>query len=419
VPEQLLAPAFLADARSRCSPDLRFDVQKISLGLPTDRRVPLEKPIMDGVAHTSILTPRTATLKREFGTTIDCSAEVTQQATCRGEGTCLPNRQTQAHRLACAHDLSNCSLPFLLPSLRTHTAYDSEVGIPRSTTHEQEGLMDPTTTATRSGARINAPEPHFSSFAGLARHITVAGFSGLVAGVLVGGIGSRIFMRIAGAIASDAQRRTTEAGFRVGEVTFGGTVALIIFVGIFSGLVVAVYYIMLFPWLSWLGRWRGVGFGLVGFAAASATSDLMNPDNIDFFILKNEPVLVGMIFILFVAFGVVTDGAYRFIDRGMPTPDRNVNAVFYTFTGLGLVTGVPLAIGTLTGEGCDCPVPIGVVWSLALLAAATVAWWISVLAARSPTWIGRSSTVAGYLGTAGVLTFGLIRAISDAADIIR
>jgi hypothetical protein len=33
-----------------------------------------------------------------------------------------------------------------------------------------------------------------------------------------------------------AQGRTTEAGFTVGEVTFGGTIELIIFVGILIGL---------------------------------------------------------------------------------------------------------------------------------------------------------------------------------------
>jgi hypothetical protein len=248
----------------------------------------------------------------------------------------------------------------------------------------------------------------------------VAGLAGLVTGVLVGGIGGRIFMRIAGAIApGSSQGRNTEAGFRVGEVTFGGSTGLIIFIGLFSGFVAAAYWVALFPWLTVAGRFHGVAFGIVGFAAASATSDLMNTDNIDFTILKNEPVVVVMIFLLFITFGVVLDLTYRLIDKRTPVPDPNLNAVFYTLSALGLFMGSFAAITILTSEACSCTPPMGVGWSLLLVAAATIAWWVSVLTARSPAWLGRASAVAGYLGLAGVLVFGLIRAISDAVEIIN
>lgn len=279
--------------------------------------------------------------------------------------------------------------------------------------------MEPTHASVPAIKRSRTPSAPFTSIAGLARHITIAGFAGVIAGVLVGGIGGRLFMRIAGAIADGAaQGRTTEAGFTVGEVTVEGTLGLIIFIGIFSGLAVAAYYVMFFPWVDWAGRWRGVVFGFVGFAAASATSDLLNPDNIDFVILKNEPILVGLIVLLFVVFGVVIDLSYRLFDKYVPAPDRNVNALFYTLSAAGLFLGSVTAAAIITGDACDCdPLP-GVVWSIGVVAAATVAWWLSVLVARSPTWLGRLSTAAGYLGTAGVLIFGLIRALSDAAEII-
>jgi hypothetical protein len=263
------------------------------------------------------------------------------------------------------------------------------------------------------------PVAPFTSLAGLARHITIAGMSGLIAGVLVLGVGGRLFMRIAGAIAGDtAQGRTTEAGFTVGELTMEGSLGLIIFIGIFSGLAVAAYYVMFFPWIAWAGRWRGVVFGVTGFAGASATSDLLNPDNIDFVILKNEPIVVGMIVLLFVALGVVIDWLYRLLDAYVPAPDRNVNAVFYALSAVGLFLGGAMATVMITGDACDCQPLVGVVWSIVIVAAATIGWWLSVLVARSPTWLGRVSTTAGYLGTAGVLIFGLIRAVSDAAEII-
>ena len=54
----------------------------------------------------------------------------------------------------------------------------------------------------------------------VSREIAVIGIAGAIVGVLVGGLGSRIFMRIAGAVAPDAmQGATTEAGARIGEIT--------------------------------------------------------------------------------------------------------------------------------------------------------------------------------------------------------
>ncbi len=279
--------------------------------------------------------------------------------------------------------------------------------------------METASTESRVLGRSVVPRSPFDSFAGLARHITIAGFAGLITGVLVGGIGGRLFMRIAGAIAGGAaQRRTTEAGFRVGEVTVGGSLELIIFIGIFSGLFGAVFYVSLFPWLRWAGRWSGVALGVLMFAATSATSDLMNPDNVDFRILGNGTALVLLILLLFVAFGVVIEGVYRLIDKRMPPPDAAVDAVYYTFSALGLFFVGLTFLALFTGETCDCGPPMGVAWSFVVAAVGTIAWWLSVLIARSPKWLGRASAVVGYVGAIGMLIFGLIRALSDAADII-
>jgi hypothetical protein len=280
--------------------------------------------------------------------------------------------------------------------------------------------MEPASTELQSGSPPVAPRPPFDSLSGLARHITIAGFAGLIAGVTVGGLGSRLFMRLSSFIADEAaQGRRTEAGFTVGEVTFGGTLELIIFIGIFTGLFAAVFYVVLFPWLTWAGTWRGVAFGVTMFAAGSATSDVMNTDNIDFQILKNEPILIGMIFILFVGFGVVIDWVYRIIDRHAPEPSRDVNPVYYVFSALGLIFVVGAFFMLFTSEGCDCEPPIGVAWSMTIAAVGTITWWLSRLVTGSPKWLNNAAAVIGYVGTVGVLVFGLIRALSDAADIIR
>lgn len=56
---------------------------------------------------------------------------------------------------------------------------------------------------------------------------------------------------------------------------------------------------------------------------------------------------------------------------------------------------------------------------MTIAAVGTITWWVSRLATRSPRWLNNAAAVIGYVGTVGVLVFGLIRALSDAAEIIR
>ena len=62
--------------------------------------------------------------------------------------------------------------------------------------------------------------------------------AGGLAGLLVGGLGSRVVVRIAALTAPDvAQGLTTEAGAMVGRITLEGTVFLVLFAGVESALV--------------------------------------------------------------------------------------------------------------------------------------------------------------------------------------
>ena len=67
--------------------------------------------------------------------------------------------------------------------------------------------------------RIEEREAPPGSFGELGRHIVAVGLAGLAAGFLVGGLGGRVFMRIAAAAASPlVQGATTEAGASIGEI---------------------------------------------------------------------------------------------------------------------------------------------------------------------------------------------------------
>ncbi len=260
------------------------------------------------------------------------------------------------------------------------------------------------------------------SLAGLIRHLATAGIAGVVTGVLVGGLGGRLFMRASGAVAPRfVQGVNTEAGNRVGEITFGGTLALVVFVGITVGIVGAVLYVVLRPWLRWAGPWRGVVFGLMLFAAGSATSDILNPDNQDFLVLGNEPINVAMIVALFLGYGVVMEWAYaQLANRLPPNDERADRAPFFYFliTLLGLVIGVPLtAMLLFTRAGCDCAPPVLASAFVAVAAAGTVAWWAGGLKPELRR-VARAAPVMGYAGVAGAAVFGLMRAVSDILDVI-
>jgi hypothetical protein len=280
-----------------------------------------------------------------------------------------------------------------------------------------------TSIRSNRSCRVVLPDPAFRSVFGLVRHIAIGGIAGLATGIVVGGGGGRLFMRIAGAAARDtAQGATTEAGFRVGEVTFGGTVALVLFIGVLIGVVGAALYLIFRPWLASAGRWRGVAFGGLLFAAGSATSDVMNPDNPDFFILGNSLLLVVLIAVLFVVFGVVLDAVFGFLDARLPGEEegwRAVGVIYATVTGIGiiLVAGLPFAL-FVGDSSCSCGPPVVASWSLAVAGVGTLAWWVTALVPMLPSWLRVGAAVVGYGGTLMVFVFGMLRAVSDAVDIV-
>jgi hypothetical protein len=138
-----------------------------------------------------------------------------------------------------------------------------------------------------------------------ALHVIAAVFvAGGVAGMLVGGLGSRVAMRIAALTARDAaQGLTTEAGATVGRITLEGTVFLVLFAGVGSALVGTAFYLTALAWLP-RRRWvRALAFG--GLELAFIGTTLLDPGNPDFTIL-GRPLLNVLLFgSMFVLHGVV------------------------------------------------------------------------------------------------------------------
>ena len=227
-------------------------------------------------------------------------------------------------------------------------------------------------------------------------------------------------MRIAAATAPDIARGTsTEAGFTVGEVTLGGTIGLVVFAGIIvAGIIGAVLYVVFRPWLAWAGRSRGPVFGVVLLAVASATSDVLNPDNFDFIVLRNAPLDVALIVVVFLGFGVVLDVAYRVLDARLPEPTGRPRPLHVLVVLLGVTVGAPLTLVVLfTSNACACDPPLVASLFTVLAGFGTLLWWRGGAQPRDDRF-GVLGPVAGFLGLAGATGFGLLRAISDAIAVI-
>ena len=227
----------------------------------------------------------------------------------------------------------------------------------------------------------------------LGHHIGLATLAGVVAGVAVGGLLGRVVMRVSGAMAPGMVGVRTENGNRVGDITVEGTVALILFAGLASGVVGGVLYAGTEPWLRRFRPWRGLVFGIgllcaIGFAT-------LDPSNLDFKRFGAAPVNVAMFAALFVLFGVATSLVF---DRLLAIEARAGAAgrVIETLAWLALVPATLLVVITIvTLSSSPDPVPILVI--AGALAAAAIARWRSF------------APVVGYAALAVPLLMGAAR----------
>ena len=146
-----------------------------------------------------------------------------------------------------------------------------------SKTHEKEGPSAIAPTSER-----------------IARMVIMGILGGIAAGLLVGGIGGRLIMRIL----------VLNHFGNTGEITAGGTFAVIIAAGIF-GVVGGLVYGLIRRWLPGGGLLKGIVFGLVLLCFFGTA--LLDPDNV-----LSPRLSVVLFALLFPLYGVV---ASLFIER--------------------------------------------------------------------------------------------------------
>lgn len=138
----------------------------------------------------------------------------------------------------------------------------------------------------------------------VAGDLGLAALAGVLSGIVVGGLLGRLAMRVSGAMsAPELIGVSTAAGNRVGDITLAGTLALVVFVGLPSGLAGGVLYRLVEPWLAVFGaRRRGLVFGLGLLLVFGFT--VLEPFNFDFRRFGAAPLNVALFAVLFPAFGV-------------------------------------------------------------------------------------------------------------------
>lgn len=200
----------------------------------------------------------------------------------------------------------------------------------------------------------------------------------MIAGILVGGVGGRLVMRISALIDSSVEGFTTENGATINEFTLEGTIGLIVFGGLFAGFFVAFIWVI---FQRWLPRSRGLRYAVatvVGVALGGRAA--IDGGNFDFFIL--DPPLVHAA--LFVLLAGATAAATLWFDRRFDSRlPRDSFGTYWLIVVLGLALAVPLFLSFFQTQDCACLTPprlVGVL--LGLLGCPTVLSWASEVRGR-------------------------------------
>ena len=266
----------------------------------------------------------------------------------------------------------------------------------------------------RIEAPVVGPEAEASGLLFLARYLFCGGLAGTIAGIVFLGAGSRIVMRLAFLLDPEEEGAITENGNTIGAITAGGTIGLLVFVGLMGGLIAGLLWVIVREWLPaqlWLRAvLAGVAATLLGgFMVVSAT-------NRDFFILDPPAANIGLFLTIVGLTGSATPVLDHWLQRRLPF-NKRAAAMSGALLLLGGVLSIPLLVQAFMSEDfcvCESP-PRFALPFIALTGIASVVNWSRFFhgfheRVREPSWLRQ-------LGIAGVVGACVVAAIDLATEI--
>ena len=229
-------------------------------------------------------------------------------------------------------------------------------------------------------------------------YLAVAAASGVGAGILAAGPGGRLVMRLLAVTAGpDAQGRITEADEVVGRISVDGTLGLVVFTGLFVGLITGALYLLVRRWLP-AGRAAGLTYGALLLVVAGTRIDPLRRGNPDFDLVGPGWVSVAAFAVLVVFHGVLVAALAGRVSRAVPLLGAGPRAI---------AAHAPLLL----------LLPLG---SAALLVAIVGA--VGVLASQIPAvasaWRDRRVVTVGRVALAGVAVAAFPGFASAVVDIL-
>ena len=211
--------------------------------------------------------------------------------------------------------------------------------------------------------------------------------AGTIAGIVVLGIGARIIMRISALLSPDAAGTITENRNVVGEITAGGTFALLIFVGLAGGLALGAVWVLIRDWLP-ASTWLRVPLaGLV--AALLGSFTVVSAANDDFHVLEAPSANVAMFVAMVTLAGVTTAALDRVLEGRLPQEPIGYGLLMI----LGAAGALPLLVFFFFIGDHTLPTPPRIAGGFLVLASlATILNWVrqasgSEALARHQRWI--------------------------------
>jgi hypothetical protein len=238
-------------------------------------------------------------------------------------------------------------------------------------------------------------------FATVLREIARGGLAGLIAGIVVGGVGGRVVMSIVAVLNPDASGLLTENGEVVGRFTVQGTLALITFGGLSAAALGAVVWVIVSPWVPGSGARRALL--MMPIAVAIGSFILIESTNSDFLILRPTVIILALLVALVALNGAAIAWLDDALERRLPRPGARPirTAVAY---GIVALLGVPMFLLVLLAffspgfSSAARPPFLGIAVLVAGLATAAT-WVIRLRRDGAPippfvTWAGRLGLVA-------------------------